>query len=63
MDVKGYDEKCYELAEYFLSEDADLDVSDLAQTIQDAIEDWLLQMGRGQKDEKRKIASARKGIK
>jgi hypothetical protein len=40
---KGYDEKCGELAEYFLHNEGRVpeEVDSLAQTIQDAIEDWL----------------------
>ena len=40
----GYDPKCYELAEYFLSDEPDLTpsrIAALAQVIQDAIEDEL----------------------
>ncbi len=41
-----YDAKCEELAEYFLTGEKAVksrDVTELAQTIQDAIEDWLEQ--------------------
>jgi hexokinase len=39
----SYDARCEDLAEYFLSDEAhdDEHVQKLAQTIQDAIEDWL----------------------
>lgn len=40
---KGYDEKCHDLATYFLPE-LQVDspaIKDLAQTIQDAVEDWF----------------------
>jgi hypothetical protein len=39
----SFDEKCGELAEHFLCDQAHTDehVNKLAQTIQDAIEDWL----------------------
>jgi hypothetical protein len=38
----AYDEKCAELAEYFLTDDARIgEVVELAQVIQDAIEEWL----------------------
>jgi hypothetical protein len=40
----SYDKKCYELAEYFMSEDPIPDTatpSELAQLIQDTIEDYL----------------------
>ncbi len=39
-----YDEKCEELADYFLKDEDDMPQNakaDLAQHIQDAIEDWL----------------------
>ena len=39
--MKDYDEKCYELAEYFLPKVGAEGRAQLAQTIQDAIEDWL----------------------
>lgn len=40
---KGYDPKCGELARYFLDKDMETDdrASDLAQSIQDAIERWF----------------------
>jgi hypothetical protein len=40
----SYDTKCHDLAEAFLAEQPEklkTRVADLAQTIQDAIEDWL----------------------
>lgn len=39
----SYDPKCSELAEHFLDEmpHSDKQVAELAQEIQDAIEDWL----------------------
>lgn len=40
----SYDPKCYELAEYFLDDDplpASANANELAQLIQDAIEDYL----------------------
>jgi hypothetical protein len=45
----SYDEKCEDLAEYFLvgtTHDPE-HVRKLAQTIQDAIEDWMLELERG----------------
>lgn len=36
----GYDEKCGELADYFLPQNTEA-AKDLAQAIQDAIEEWL----------------------
>jgi hypothetical protein len=51
---KGYDEKCYELAEHFL--DGELNGSEeseqaskqsLAQAIQDAIELWFVGQAKG----------------
>lgn len=40
----AYDEKCLELARYFLlAEPAQMDETELAQWIQDATEDWLEQ--------------------
>jgi len=39
--AKGYDESCGGLARNFLPEGKDKSIADLAQTIQDAIEDWL----------------------
>ena len=44
MKAKGFDEKCCELAKYFLPNGEEVALTDLAQTIQDAIEDWLLEM-------------------
>jgi hypothetical protein len=42
----SFDSKCYDLAEHFLQDEADLDSEDkrkeLAQEIQEAIEAWLL---------------------
>jgi hypothetical protein len=41
----AFDPKCYELAEYFLHDNGaatEQHKSDLAQTIQDAIEDWSI---------------------
>jgi hypothetical protein len=38
---KGCDDKCHELASYFLPNGEALYVSDLAQDIQDTIENWL----------------------
>ena len=39
---KGYDSKCYDLAEHFLHKGEGEDLKqDLAQTIQDAVEDWF----------------------
>jgi hypothetical protein len=45
----SYDERCEELAEYFLSDEAHTHehVQKLAQTIQEAIEAWLLEKERG----------------
>lgn len=38
----SYDEKCFELAGYFLPETSRVELQEqLAQAIQDAIEDWL----------------------
>lgn len=37
----GFDERCFELAEYFLPEGTQDERMKLAQTIQDAIEEWL----------------------
>lgn len=39
----GFDSKCEDLAEHFLSEEphTDRDVFDLAQAIQDAVETWF----------------------
>jgi hypothetical protein len=39
----SYDTRCFELAEYFLIDEPDFrhKVGDLAQAIQDAIDDWL----------------------
>jgi hypothetical protein len=44
---KGYDPKCRELAQHFLEIDnpSDVEVVELAQHIQDAIEHWFV--GRG----------------
>ena len=41
----SYDERCEDLAEYFLSDKQhdDEQLQKLAQTIQDAVEDWLLE--------------------
>ena len=39
--TKGYDQKCKDLAGQFLPEGKEVSVADLAQTIQDAIEDWM----------------------
>lgn len=41
MPTKTHDSKCFDLAEYFLPYGDKDATSDLAQTIQDAIEDWL----------------------
>lgn len=45
MTQRGYDVKCYELAVAFLEDHCDpvpvLRAQELAQVIQDAIEDWL----------------------
>ena len=39
---RSYDDKCYDLAVYFLSEENSLKpLRELAQHIQDAVEDWL----------------------
>jgi hypothetical protein len=38
---KGYDVKCGDLAQYFLPDCKTEAVAELAQSIQDAIEDWL----------------------
>jgi uncharacterized protein YbbC (DUF1343 family) len=43
---QGYDEKCGDLARYFLTDEplsTDLTVAELAQWIQDAIEDFIAQ--------------------
>ena len=37
----AYDEKCYELAEYFLPKGNETQRMGLAQQIQDCVEDWL----------------------
>jgi hypothetical protein len=39
---RSYDEKCYELAKYFLADRSHTseELADLAQTIQDAVENW-----------------------
>ena len=41
----AYDPKCHELAEYFLCVNAELNddahIDELAETIQQAIEDWI----------------------
>lgn len=44
----SYDAKCEELAEYFLQEVryTELELEDLAQTIQNAIENWMNYDGR-----------------
>ena len=49
---KGYDEKCYELAQYFLEdyEHSEAQAAELAQDIQDAVENWF--GGAGQLKEK-----------
>ncbi len=41
----SYDEKCYDLAEAFLSDEPSLrwNVKNLAQAIQDTIEQWIQQ--------------------
>lgn len=40
--MKGYDPACYELAAYFLPTKASARLKTaLAQTVQDAIEDWM----------------------
>lgn len=41
MSMKGYDEKCGDLARYFLPEGTIAEGAALAQHIQDAVEDWL----------------------
>lgn len=41
---QSYDEKCFELAQYFTNEN----VYGLAQAIQDAIEDWLAAENKGE---------------
>ena len=39
--TRGYDEKCFELAEHFLPDDADFTEKDsLAHAIQSTVEDW-----------------------
>lgn len=40
---RSYDSECFELAQYFLRDEPSLreGCSDLAQHIQDAIEDWI----------------------
>ena len=47
---KGYDTQCYDLAVAFLEDHYDpvptLKAQELAQVIQDAIEDWLLGEGK-----------------
>jgi hypothetical protein len=45
----GYDERCYELAQYFLTDQpihdkTEANVASLAQHIQDTVEDWFLRM-------------------
>jgi len=51
----SYDQRCFELAEYFLMDEPNVlkeGVSDLAQHIQDAIEDWFeAQKENGEKSE------------
>ena len=44
--MRGYDEKCLELANHFLPECKTEDAKELAQWIQDAIEDWLEQKSK-----------------
>ena len=39
--MSGYDPKCYELAEYFLSDIENGDANGLAEAIQDAVENWF----------------------
>lgn len=48
----SYDARCEELAGHFLSDEAhdDEDVQKLAQTIQDAIEDWLREKNDSESD-------------
>ncbi len=42
LPTKAHDIKCFELAEHFFGGKGDEDaIADLAQTIQDAIEDWM----------------------
>jgi hypothetical protein len=42
--TKGYDSMCEMLAEYFLGQPrSPEDVKDLAQCVQDAVEDWFVQ--------------------
>lgn len=47
---KTYDQKCFDLAENFLADEAKRDSGDterLATTIQEAIEDWLTELNEG----------------
>lgn len=39
--MTGYDVRCEDLARVYLPDGPEEDVQDLAQTIQDAIEDWF----------------------
>jgi len=45
--TRGYDEKCLDLAQYFLADVAHppVDEAELAQAIQDAIENWFTGKG------------------
>lgn len=42
--IVSYDQRCFELAEFFLIDEPELRhrASELAQQIQDAIEDWFM---------------------
>lgn len=52
----SYDSRCYDLAEVFLEEiDSDEELrADLAQTIQDAVEDWFASLHAAVKEELRR---------
>jgi hypothetical protein len=41
MTTKGFDARCYQLARYFMPHAAEPEVEELAQTIQDTIEEHL----------------------
>jgi hypothetical protein len=52
----SYDIRCYELAEYFLSEESESEYKDrrlqeLAQDLQDVVERWVTQNGVEEKPE------------
>jgi len=53
-EMKGYDEKCGELAKYFLPDSNSEATALLAQHIQDSIEDWLASNEKGIEQEQLK---------